>query len=36
MIYELSLVTKAELSDDEVAKVKDMVLILETQGTIDY
>ena len=26
MIYELSLVTKAELSDEEVAKVKDMVL----------
>lgn len=26
MIYELSLVTKAELSDDEVAKVKEMVL----------
>ena len=36
MIYELSLVTKAELSDDEVAKVKDMVLavIKEHDGEV--
>jgi len=36
MIYELSLVTKAELSDDEVAKVKDIVLavIKEHDGEV--